>query len=466
MLSGTLASPVTDEAVAAVWNADNDRALALLHNVDAPGCAAMRARIWFRVKRYDRVTGEHDRRDAMAYCAQEASALACAAAYAHAAVGDERRAQRALGGARDASARSRDPLLRIEHAYASARVDFVTGNFDRSSHTLADATELAQACGRVEARAPYQLELNHLRARMHELEGRHRGLAGDYAGEEECYVTALLAVELVERRDRWFEANLLAKLADALATYPAHRSRQYVLSRSIPFAWNAHLDHAASLVKRGLRNNQRLFGFDEHVETFGGRTAPSLGARLGERVDALLLDEWQSSSKFFGELRFAISIALDIDWISATHSDAVHLARLAMLVAPYEPELAKKLAGRYASRLGEFVCPGTVPEPRRETFETFLEGCLAKAFGNGASAAERLQHARDSWLARKCGWMAAIAGIERHALSGDENDLACAADFLQAYPKTTFARRLSCALERAQRSQGRGFAYLGLYGAA
>jgi hypothetical protein len=167
-------------------------------------------------------------------------------------------------------------------------VDYLLGHLARSQRALVDVSADASGQTGAEARTPYQFELNHLRARIFELEGRHRALAGDYAGQEERLANALLAIELVRRRDRWFEANLLAGLSDLLAAFPSHRSRQLVLSRSVRFAWTSHLDHAALCVKRGLRNNRRLFGFDEPIEAIGGRSAPSLASRLGERVDALL----------------------------------------------------------------------------------------------------------------------------------------------------------------------------------
>jgi hypothetical protein len=459
-------SPLTDEAFAAVWDADNDRALALLHNVDAPGCASMRARIWVRLKRFDRVVAEFERRDLRSYGPHEASSIACSAAFAHAVLGREPEAQRALEDVRSAASRSNDPLLKIQHAYAFARVDLVAGHLERSRQTLEKAASAAAACPDLEARTAYQWELKHLRARILELEGRHLGLRGDHEGQEACYVSALLTTEEVRYRDRWFEANLLAMLGESLAIYPSHRSRQYVLARSVPFAWNSHLDSAASLVKRGLRNNRRLFGFDEQVETIGGRSAPSLAARLGERLDALAMDEWQNRNHFVEEMRFAVSIALDVDWTMTSQHEALQLARLGVLLTPYEPALARKLWARYRARLQQLpVMPAVLEEPQRVMLEVFLEGCLRKAEGDLAGAAQSLRAVHDFWRSRGLGWLAAIAGIERFGICRDPSDIAAAREYLDAYPKTTFARRLGRALDRVQSSDRTEFAYLGLYGA-
>jgi hypothetical protein len=460
-------SPLTDEAFAAVWDADNDRALALLHNVDAQGCASMRARIWMRLKCFDRVIAEFERRELHSYVPHEASSIACSAAFAHAVLGQEPEAQRALEDVRSATTRSNDPLLKIQHAYASARVDLVAGNLERSRQTLGEASSAAAAGRNLEARTAYQWELDHLRARILELEGRHLGLGGDHEGQEACYVSALLIAERTRHRDRWFEANLLAMLGELLAMYPSHRSRHYVLSRSVPFAWNSHLDSAASLVKRGLRNNRRLFGFDERVETIGGRSAPSLAGRLGERIDALALDEWQNREQFIEEMRFAVSIALDVDWTMSSQHEAQQLARLGVLLTPYEPALARTMWARYRTRLQQLpVVPAILEEPKRVMLEVFLEGCLLKAEGDLPGAAESLRAVHDFWRSRGLGWLSAVAGIERFGISRDSSDLAAAREYLAAHPTTTFARRLGRALDRAPSLDRTEFAYLGIYGAA
>jgi hypothetical protein len=455
---------ITDEAFSAVWSADNDRALALLHNVDAPGCTAMRARVWFRVRRLERTIAEFDRREPGRYMAPEATALACTAAFAHAMLGNELQAQRALVAAKAAARRSNDPLLRLHCGYAGARVDYLLGNLARSRRALDDVSAEASGHSGAEVRTPYQLELNHLRARIFELEGRHRAFAGDYAGQEERLVSALLATELVRRRDRWFEAQLLASLSELLAAFPSQRSRQFVLSRSMRLSWTSHLDHAAQFVKRGLRNNRRLFGFDEPIDAIGGRSAPSLASRLGERVDALLVDEWNGGKPFLEELRFAVSIALDVDWAATAEHEATHLAWLAVLLTAVEPALSQRMCGRYLNRIAQVPATSTIlREPRRQALEIFRDGCAAKACGDWQIAHERLGRALEFWRSRGFGWKASIAGVERFSVSREPSDLEPAAAFLAAFPDTSFSRRLARALELAPRSEPGAFAYLGLY---
>jgi hypothetical protein len=424
----------------------------------------MRARVWFRVKRFERTIAEFERREPSRYTAPEATALACTAAFAHAMLGNELQAQRALAAARAAARRSNDLLLRLHCGYAGARVDYLLGHLARSQRALVDVSADASGQTGAEARTPYQFELNHLRARIFELEGRHRALAGDYAGQEERLANALLAIELVRRRDRWFEANLLAGLSDLLAAFPSHRSRQLVLSRSVRFAWTSHLDHAALCVKRGLRNNRRLFGFDEPIEAIGGRSAPSLASRLGERVDALLVDDWSSGGAFLEELRFAVSIALDVDWTATADYEATHLARLAVLLTAIEPALSQKMFGRYLARIAQAAPTSTIlREPRRQVLELFRDGCASKASGDWLVANERLARALDFWRSRGFNWMAGIAGVERFSISREPADLEPAAAFLSAFPNTSFSRRLARALERAPHSDPGTFAYLGLY---
>jgi hypothetical protein len=464
MLSKIILAPAaTDDAFAAFWSGHNDRALALLHNVDAAGCAVMRARVWLRLERFERTVAEYERRPLLAYGPAEATGLACCAAVATASLGDGDRAHRALEAARRSAERSDDPLLALQCAYVSILVDLVGGEFERSRAAIGALSALAAGHAFVDARTTYQWELGHIRARIFQHEGRHHELESDRLESERCFTAALAAAESTRNRDRLFEAQLLALLSGIVAETPSPQSRADMLSRASATAWTAHLDASGSLVRSALANNHRLFGLGGTLATPQPRHAGSLSSRLGDRVDALLLEQWPSTGAFYEESRYAVSLALDVDWGSSAEHEVTHLLRLAVVVAPHDVVVARRIADLYANRVAELSMNcATMRGPGREPLEMFTEACLAKAERNHEDALVRLSEVSHLWTRRGLGWAASLARLERYSLTGDDADLEAARTFAATYPASSFARRLLRAIDAA--TEGRAeFPYLGLY---
>ena len=458
-----LDSGVTNEAFAAVWHADNDRALALLHNVDAPGCAVMRARVWLRLERFERVLAEYDRRPLAAYQAAEATGLACCAAVAYASLGDAELARETLAPAGAIAKRSSDPLLKLHCAFTAALLALLAGEVERSRAAIAALSASAASAAEVETRMPYQFELAHLRARIFQHEGRHCELDNDAPAAELCFLKALVAAEKARRRDRFLEAQLLALLSGSISESPALQSREHVLKRATGTSWSPHLELSEAYVRQALLNNQRLFGSSEGIEALRARTAPSLAARLDDRVQALLLEDWPDRSAFYDECRFAVSLALDINWRETAEHEVLYLASLSVLLAPFEPTLPREIALGYEARILQ-LSPNcaTLRDPARLLFETFRDACLAKADERFALAVDLFGRAAEAWKGRGLVWRAAIAGLERYGMTSDERDLQAARAFARAYPASSFSRRLQRALEAAT-ARSCAFPYLGLY---
>jgi len=463
LTSRTSGLPISGEAFAAVWNSDNDRAIALLHNVDAPGCAVMRARVWLRLDRFDRVVAEYERRWLAAYHAAEATGLACCAAVAYGTLGDWSAAWDALAAAEASAKRASDPLLRLHYAYTVALLHLMTGDVERSLATVTALATDIEVHAELEPRASYQWEHAHLRARILQHRGRHYELESDRAASERCYVEALGAAESARNRDRYLEAQLLALLASIISEFPADESRACVLSRANGTSWSSYLDRSGSYVKHALANNQRLFGTRGTVASMHLRSAGSLGARLGDRVNALLVEDWPDRVAFYDECRFAVSLALDIDWAETAEHEALALPHLSAILAPFEPALAEKIGQIYDARI-EQLSPNcaTRRNPNRLLLEMFRDACLAKAGRRFERAAYFLGRVAKESIDRGFHWRAAIAGLERYALSRDDRDLATARVYSNAYPAASFSRRLRRALD-APASAECTFAYLGLF---
>jgi hypothetical protein len=459
----TSSLPLAGEAFAAVWNSDNDRALALLHNVDAPGCAVMRARVWLRLERFDRVLLEYERRWLAAYQPAEATGLACCAAVAFAARGDVSAAWDAHAAAEASAKRVSDPLLHLHVAFTVALLHLMTGDVARSRHAIALLAASAETLPHIEARTPYQWELPHLRARILQQRGRHYELEHDRVAGERCYTSALRAAEDARNRDRYLEAQLLALLATVISETPADESRAYVVARA-NVAWSSQLDQSTTFVRHALVNNHRLFGSRTAVESRIPRGAPSLAARLDDRVHALLLEDWPDPVTFYAECRFAISLALDVDWSRTAEHEVLALARLSAVLAPFEYTFAKTIAQTYTARI-EQLSPNcaTRRNPNRPVHEMLRDACLAKAGGELDDAATIFGRVAKESHERGVPWRAAIAGLERYAMTRDERDLATARVFANAYPASSFSRRLRRSVAAALAGE-RAFAYLGISG--
>jgi hypothetical protein len=325
----------------------------------------------------------------------------------------------------------------------------MTGDVPRSRHAIAMLAASADTLPHVEPRTPYQWELSHLRARILQHHGRHCELENDRFAAERCYVTALRAAEGARNRDRYLEGQLLALLATVIAETPADESRAYVVARS-SVSWSSHLDQCTTFVRHALVNNHRLFGSRAPVELRTTRGAPSLAARLDDRVNALLLEDWPDPANFYAECRFAISLALDIDWSRTAEHDVLALARLSAVLAPFERTFAQTIAQTYDARLGQ-LSPNcaTRRNPHRPAHEMLRDAALAKAGGEFEEAATILGRVAKESHERGVPWRAAIAGLERFAVTRDDRDLATARVFANAYPTSSFSRRLRRSLTAA-----------------
>jgi hypothetical protein len=453
----------TTSAFAAVWNGEHERALALLHNVDAAGCAVMRARVWLRLERFERVVSEYDRRALAAYDPVEATGLACCAAVARASLGDSWSAHAALEAARLNAECSGDQLLALQQSYTAMLVDLLSGNVEGSRAAAPGLSATARELPPIDARTPYQWELAHLRARIFQHEGRHFELENDRAASERCFTEALLAAESARRRDRFLEAQLLALLSGIVAEAPVPEARARALARANETAWSSHTERSGSYVSAALADNRRLFGSSVAPVAKAARGAHSLASRLGDRVHALLLEAWPAGSGFYDECRFAVSLALDIDWSATLDYEAMHLARLAIVLAPWDVSVARRMLDAYETRLAQ-LSPNSamVRGPGRVPIELFAAACIAKAEARFGEAAEMLVRVARLWSERGLTWAVALAGLERFSVTRDDVDLEPARAFAVAFPSSSFSRRLREALPAA-RSEPSAFPYLGLY---
>ncbi len=450
-----------NEGFDAVWRADFDRAVALLHNVDAPGCSTMRSRVYLRMHLPKRAVAEFERMPVLKLHPRERAEMTLIGSGAYRAIGDAARADELWKSAERQALELEDPLFELVRLTVSTVRDFTEGKLEQSRKTAESGLMLSEACRNREVVLPYVFEANHLRARLLETLSMHAALAGNHIKQERLLVEAVFTSALVRRRDVFSEVNTLANLASMLVAYPGLRSRELVLSRADKIVWNDHLDHKRTYIKRGLRSNKEIFGFSEDLEAFGGRGYPTLAWRVGDIIDRLLNANWAERGAFDAELTFAMELAERVDWQGTPGEEIASLPFLCALVAPRTVADARRLMNVYYEKLktlsGSFIY---VWEGRRPALESFTEATIAKARGEYTTALAKYADSLRYWLAREMTAHSAFTGLERYTMSRDDADLVPAADFLRRYPTTSFARRLGRALQLTTDAKAGEFVFL------
>ncbi len=450
------------EASAAVWNAENYRALGLLHKLDVPGAAALRARVYLRTGGLALAVREFESHAARPGTEPaEAIALATSANFALCASGEFDRAHANLQWAASVVDVASDPLLRIERHYMAAVADFMRGDADAGEREAAAALELVDRFPYAEATGEFQWETNHLRARLLDLLGVRAMVRGDFKAQEELLVEALLHVRLVRNREYWLEASLLSNLAVLVKHFPWTRGKQMLVAHAAAIPWNSELELKRIYIKFGLRQHRRIFGDDTLSGGVLTDTAPSLAWRIISCVESLLCEEWIDAESFSAEISYARSLAERVDFDQTRGEEVSSLLYLAILVATEDRPAARELRARYAAKMAT-VSPAyvVVRAPVRSAQEAFADGCLAKADGAFAEAQTLLQRAADEWSQLGLVQWAAAAGLERYPISRDAGDLAAARSFVKQYPATDFGLRLKRALAASARCEAGDFIYV------
>lgn len=450
------------EAAAAVWNAENYRALGLLHKLDAPGAAALRARVYLRTGGLALAVREFETRAALAVTEPaEGIALATSAIFALCASGEFERAETIVRWAASSLRDNSDPLLRIERHYMAAVSDFMRGDAIAGEREAVTALEFVSRFPHAEAVNEFQWETNHLRARLLDLLGVQAMVRGDFKKQEELLVEALLHVRLVRNREYWLEASLLSNLAVLVKHFPWTRGKQMLVAHASVIPWNSELELKRNYIKLGLRQHRRIFGDDTQSGGVLTDTAPSLAWRIYSCVELLLCEEWNDAQSFAAEIRYGRSLAERVDFDQTRGEEVSALLSLAALVATEDPQAARELRARYAGKMAT-VSPAyvVVRSPVRFAQEAFADGCIAKADGAHSEAQALLQRAAGLWSQLGLVPWAAAAGLERYPVSRDVTDLAAARSFVKAYPATDFGRRLKQALLAAENCESGDFIYV------
>jgi hypothetical protein len=450
-----------DEAFAAAWAADDDRALAALHNADWPGSRAMRARIYARKGLLERVLTERcEAEAALALDVAERVELVLIAAEMLGVRGRRVEAVLALHAATEI-ANGRDRGLQAQIRIASASVDLSSGDVRQAAASVAAGFALTEKLGD-HATSAYRLETNHLNARLFELRSRLHALRFAYAAQLDDLCRAISSAKLVRNRDAWHESGVLAGISAAVGSFPEPSARRLLETASADLCWNAHLAARESAVRVNLARADTLFGFGDRL----GAPAPPLGAptlaaRLALDADRLLFDAWHEAEAYDRELHFVATLAESIDWGDVAGEEIFGLATVALALAPRDLARADAIKTRYDRALATLSREAAAfLEPRRVAFDDFVSAGLAKARGDDASARALLDECVAFWNARDMRAWAAIAMLERFELSADDRDLAAARAFVAAWPRSRFSERLRASLAVATATPKAGFPYV------
>jgi len=449
------------QAFAAVWAADDDRALALLHNGPWPGSGVLRARIYARKGLVERVLAEYGEATAAGAERDERADLAMVAATVLAARGRRVEAILALHDA-DLLARQcpGDAALAAQHRLALAAVELSSGHVGDARDALEGTFAL---CAAAEWRGlpPHRFELDHIKARAFELRARLHALTCDYSAQLDDLRSAIATAKRARNRDRWHEAALLASLSGLVGTFPETPARLLFTSLHGAMRWNSHLDEKRAVVRFNLARAAMLFDFGDTREATAGRSAPSLAARLAFDVERLLYDAWNDDAQYLRELEFASSLAGTIDWGDVRGEEILGLATLALLLVPYDLDRALAVKGLYDALLPKLSREAqSFLEPRRVAFDDLVAACIAKAAGDPARSLATLDDCVAFWTARGMSAWRAIAALERYPLTRDATDLEPARLFIREHPRSRFSRRLRGALAAGSQPGSQEFPYL------
>jgi hypothetical protein len=439
-----------DEAFAAAWAADDDRALAALHNAEWPGSRAMRARVYARKGLLERVLAECDEAEATTSLeAAERVELALLSAEMLAVRGRRVEAVLALHAAAGV-ATVLDRRLQAQIRIASAAVDLSSGDLRQAAAAVAAGFALAETLGE-DTPNGYRLETNHLNARLFELRSRLHGLRSAYAAQLDDLSRAISSAKLVRNRDVWHEAGLLASISTVIGSFPERSALRLLETSSAELRWNANLGARESAVRVNLARAETLFGFGNRIGGGAPRLgAPTLAARLALDADRLLFDEWHDAEAFERELDFAANLADGVSWGDVAGEEILGLATLALVLAPRDRARAEAIRARYDRTLATLSREAAAfLEPRRVAFDDLVSAVIAKARGDEKTARALLDGCIAFWNARELRAWAAVAMLERFELSGDEHDLAAARAFVATWPRSRFSARLRASLAAA-----------------
>jgi tetratricopeptide (TPR) repeat protein len=463
LASRSISQSPHSEAYEAFWKADFHRALALLHNVTSPGAAATRARSLIRLGRFDRAALEYERSDLSRIDPHEATLLAIVAAEARASLSDNTGAEEALGKAFDIAKRNSSRLLHAFSAQTASVLAFYSGNVGLSRQMLEKSLQLSLRLkeGGVPEQ-PYEVTYSTLRLRQLNLLSWHAAFRGDHQDQEaQLLNAATLAASESRNRDRYLETQLLMNVAIIVGMRPFECGRQHLAARLQSFPWSLHTSVAEIKIRCALMNNSRLFHSGREDEITSLKSAPSLAARFAERADTLLFGNWIVAQDFLKELRYCVSVALDVDWTNPG-AETPHLLSLAALVAPFDVELARKAQTMFEAAFKNLPRTLLGRHCVGRQGEQLSQACIDKASVSYGSAADQFRKARE---AAKSDWpLTAIAGIESYTISRCSSDLDAAHRFIARFPGSSFSRRLKRALHNIDQAAPGDFPYLGMYG--
>jgi hypothetical protein len=454
------------DAFDAAWAADDDRALASLHNAPWPGSNVMRARIYARKGLPERVLAEYHLARTFRDRSAETAELGLIAAIQLGACGRRVEAILTLHDAETRIDAGVDRALRVQYGLAVATVELSAGNEREARGSVASALELAEGGVGLVPLAEYRLEINHLRARLYELRAHLHALAHDYAAQFDDLGRAIAVAKLVRRRDYWHEAVVLASISGLVGMSPQHSARRLFAATNAGVRWNSHLAALETTVRLNVARSEMLFGPCDELGVLDPRGAPSLAARLALDADHLLLDVWDDANEYARELELASSLAETIDWGDVPGDEIAGLSALALVLAPHDLRRAHAVKARYDAMLSKLSRETwSFLELRRVAFDDLVAASLAIARGDTATGLEYLDECVAFWAARRMDPWCTIASLERFALTRDAADLEPARRFVREWPRSRFSSRLRTALDEACERPGRPFPYLRAAGA-
>ncbi|MBD5653905.1 MAG: hypothetical protein IAI50_01840 [Candidatus Eremiobacteraeota bacterium] len=443
----------------AFFGADFERALALLHNDRSPGATYLRVRAIFRLGKFTRAIAEAEKVDLDSLVHEEVVALLSLHAFVLIRLGRYAEARSRISTLE--GTRSESPYDFLEVQCIKSYYYYFVRRYERCFAAIQSI--LANTENLRDDRRQYAFERDaySYRAQAATLLGIIHGSRAQFALAQKWHAEALLSAERSVPRDNFFEAHALANLSCAITAVNCPSSISILRDRLASLKWSAGIDEQYVNATRNLRHASNVFGSDRIAFTTHAASSSSLAWKLADSVGRLLTQSWPTALEFDEELSYAKTFITRVDWINTTGDEVTGLAELVPLLAPFDVVAALDANSRREMTLALASPHSPLGHAARDTaIDRFASGCIAKASAKWLVAEADLRASFDGLFASGIRWRASIAAIELFTLTREDRLLEVPRDFIAAYPRSPFSKRLGRAVDLAPDAQRGAFPYL------
>jgi len=432
-----------DEALLKFRAAHLHACLSMLHGIESPEAATLRARTSLRLGdpkgARDGLRGFKFRRDG------DRAEAALLLAVAHSRLGDREQSDAAFLDAFVVSVSSSDVGLEAEVEYYRGLTAFADSNLSEARSACLRGLAVVNAAS-PSSKTRGSIPLEHVISRTEELLGVIEAGQGRYHAWLGYARKALATLDGCATPDVFQEAFALRNLAILARDFDIADDVRIVETRVPTFAWTNDICRVEFATAEALGWCFALRGnCIEALRLF--RQADESASTIPERViigvnRALVAREFGHGPSVNEEIQHALKLARTFDWEMAAGDTRYALLAIAQIAAKTATPHAREMLDRHtAIRVAIDGTSVARLEPGARAEEAYTHGLVLRAEGRLTDSAERLQVAFETWASIGFEWRSARAALELAELgAGDVFRLAIRRELLQR-PESVFAAR-------------------------